>query len=85
MLKIAVNLATWDRAVRVLVGLLMLIFGASGAAPGIWSPALLIFSSVPLVTAILGWCPFYAIMGLRTNRHPSSGLHPTDNDPPPIL
>lgn len=85
MLKVIINQASWDRAARVVLGLLMLIFGASGAVPGIWGPALLIFSTVPLLTGILGWCPFYAILGLRTNRHPSSGPHANDSDPPPIL
>ncbi len=84
-MKLVINLGTWDRALRVLVGLLMLISGASGAVPGIWSPALLIFSAAPLLTGILGWCPFYAIMGLRTYRPPSPSLRPTDREPPPIL
>lgn len=75
MLKINVNLAPWDRALRLVLGLLMLAFGASGAVPGIWGPALLIFSTVPLLTAILGWCPFYAIMGLRTYRRPPANPH----------
>lgn len=84
MFKIDINLAPWDRALRVVLGLLMLAFGASGAAPGIWGPALLIFSAVPLLTAILGWCPFYAIMGLRTYRPAPSEPQSAESEPPPI-
>lgn len=75
-LPVPLNLAPWDRVLRVGLGLAMLLLGAIGAVPGPWGPALLIFSTVPLVTALLGWCPFYAILGLRTYRPPAAGTHP---------
>jgi hypothetical protein len=74
-LHLPLNLAPWDRALRVVLGLVMLLLGATEAVPGIWGPAMLIFSTVPLVTALLGWCPFYAILGLRTYRPPAPGTH----------
>ena len=84
MFKIDINLAPWDRALRAVLGLLMLALGASGTVPGIWGSALLIFSAVPLLTAILGWCPLYAILGLRTGRPVPTEPQPAESEPPPI-
>lgn len=60
------NLAGWDRASRFVAGLAMLGLGAAGAGSPLASLALLIFGWVPLVTAVAGWCPFYALLGVRT-------------------
>lgn len=62
------NEATWDRALRILLGLLMLYAGWSGLVTGVWGVALKIFAWVPLVTGLLGWCPFYAILGVSTRK-----------------
>jgi hypothetical protein len=57
----AKNEATWDRALRTLVGVvvLSLIF---------WGPKSLwgLAGLVPLVTGLVGWCPLYALLGLKT-------------------
>jgi hypothetical protein len=66
------NLSPLDRTIRLLLGLLMLWAGWSGAVEAsIWSAALRVFAWVPLVTGILGWCPLYAILGL-SSRKPKS-------------
>lgn len=72
------NEAIWDRALRVVLGLLMLGVGATGWLSEIWSVALLIFGWVPLLTAVSGWCPIYSLLGISTlhrvrrpRRHPS--------------
>ena len=71
MLKDYANLATWDRALRILLGLAMLLLGWSGLVDGLWAIALVIFAWVPLLTGIVGWCPVYALLGISTRR-PSS-------------
>jgi hypothetical protein len=63
------NLSSFDRGIRIALGLLMLIAGWAGWVPGVWDIALLFFAWVPLATGILGWCPFYALLGIRTNLH----------------
>ncbi len=63
-----INMASWDRVLRVLVGLLMLLIGSFGWAPGVWSSALLIFGWVPVVTGLAGWCPIYTLLGTGTHR-----------------
>jgi hypothetical protein len=39
-----------------------------GIATGIWRAGLEVFGWVPLVTGLIGWCPVYALLGIRTRR-----------------
>jgi hypothetical protein len=55
-----------DRALRIIVGLGLLafplgVFGIDQAHAWGW------FGVVPLMTGLTGWCPLYALIGLRTN------------------
>jgi hypothetical protein len=54
------NLGMWDRAIRVVAGLLILILGplTSWAWLGL----------VPLFTGLAGFCPLYRALGWSTNR-----------------
>ena len=72
MLKDFSNLAAWDRAVRILLGLLMLCLGWSDLVDGLGAIALVIFAWVPLLTGVLGWCPVYSMLGISTLRRPGS-------------
>jgi hypothetical protein len=62
------NLSNLDRAVRIAAGLLMLGAGWLGLITGVWRIGLEIFGWVPLVTGLIGWCPFCALLGLRTRK-----------------
>jgi hypothetical protein len=62
------NLSTPDRLLRILLGIALLALGWSGAVGGVTAIALRVFGVVPLVTGILGWCPFYALFGISTRR-----------------
>lgn len=62
------NLATWDRALRVGVGLTALALGGFGVLPDLGSIALVLFGWVPLATGLLGWCPVYSLLRFRTWR-----------------
>ncbi len=55
------NIGTIDRVIRVIVGLglIALVFVGPKTVWG-W------IGVVPLVTAIIGWCPPYAMMGINT-------------------
>jgi hypothetical protein len=66
--SLARNLARWDRAVRLGLGLLFVLLPLSGLVGGLAGTALLLFCWVPLVTGALGWCPFYSLLGLTTRR-----------------
>ncbi len=52
-----------DRAIRIVIGvaLVSLVFFGPKTAWG-W------FGLVPLVTGVIGLCPLYSLLGIRTNR-----------------
>lgn len=57
------NVGTVDRIIRVIVGLgmLSLLFGVDGKER-FWG----LLGLIPLLTGILGLCPFYALIGFKT-------------------
>lgn len=61
------NEAGWDRIARIVLGLVILTLGWTGAVAGGWGAFLEYFGFVPLVTGLVGWCPLYAIFRFRTN------------------
>ena len=54
------NVGGVDRGVRVVLGLAII---AAGVAYGSWWGAV---GVVLLVTALIGWCPPYAMLGINT-------------------
>ena len=63
------NVSTLDRMIRLLVGLLMVWAGWSGAVDDrALELGLRWFSLVPLVTGAMGWCPVYTLLGVSTRR-----------------
>lgn len=56
-----INEATWDRAVRVVAGLLLIGLAVTGKI-GLWGYV----GVVPLVTGIAGHCPVYSLLGINT-------------------
>ncbi len=61
-----VNLAPWDRILRVALGSGMLALGWLDLVPGVWAAAFQLFGWFPLVTGLTAWCPFYTLLGLRS-------------------
>jgi hypothetical protein len=55
------NEGSLDRAVRAIVGL-VLVGATLGGAIGPWGW----IGVVPLLTAALGWCPLYTVLGINT-------------------
>ena len=62
------NIARWERIFRIVTGLLMILFAASGAVDGILRVGLLLFAWVPLVTGAFGWDPIYALLRIGSHR-----------------
>ncbi len=58
------NVGGIDKAVRIIIGIVLLglFFVLEGSAR--W---LGLIGIVPLVTALVGWCPAYALIGVKTN------------------
>lgn len=55
------NAGTIDRALRVIVGLVLVGLAAAGTI-GMWGW----IGVVPLVTGLIGFCPAYTILGIST-------------------
>ena len=68
MIKELSNLAAWDRALRIVLGLAMLFLGWSDLVDGVWAIGLVVFAWVPLLTGVVGWCPLYAMLGISSLR-----------------
>ena len=61
------NIGTVDRAVRIAVGLLLIALVFVGPrTPWGW------IGLVPLVTAFIGFCPAYRLLGIRTCAAPKA-------------
>ncbi len=55
------NVGTLDRALRVIAGLGLITLSATGQL-GLWGW----IGIVPLATALMGWCPAYTLLGIKT-------------------
>lgn len=61
------NEAGWDRVLRVLLGVTLVWVGfLSGMAAAPWNWVVGIAGLVMIFTAILGFCPAYALFGVST-------------------
>lgn len=57
------NVGSLDRALRVVIGLALLALFVFAEAPLRWWG---LIGVVPLLTAALGFCPLYALLGVST-------------------
>lgn len=55
------NIGSIDRLLRIVVGAVLVVLAATGTV-GWWGW----IGIVPLATALAGWCPAYALFGIRT-------------------
>lgn len=55
------NMASWDRAARVVVGLILIALALTGTI-GVWGW----IGVVPVLTGLVGSCPMYSILGIKT-------------------
>lgn len=63
-----INEAGWDRIGRVIIGVVLLWLGFGGVVAGTLGLIFKILGFVPLITGLAGWCPLYALFGVRTNK-----------------
>ena len=59
------NVGNADRIIRVIIGIALLVWFFVDHGSGFWHYAKLI-GIVPLLTAAMGSCPLYSILGLST-------------------
>jgi hypothetical protein len=58
----------WDRIARAVLGLAALLVGSTLLEPGVLAVALAIGGSILIVTAVVGRCLLYDMLGIRTRR-----------------
>lgn len=56
-----VNVGTFDRALRVIAGLVLIGLAASGTI-GLWG----YIGVVPVLTGLFRFCPLYTVLGMST-------------------
>ncbi len=57
-----------DRLIRVVLGIALIALNFAGVVTGSWGIVLLVLGGIALITGIVGFCPLYAILKLRTNK-----------------
>jgi hypothetical protein len=62
------NEATWDRIVRIVLGIVLLYLGLGGVVAGNWGIVMDILGAVLLLTGLIGICPLYALLKLSTKK-----------------
>jgi hypothetical protein len=60
------NMGTVDRVIRTLVGIAAIAAWALGLLEGTLATIALVVGVVLIATAVLRWCPPYALIGLNT-------------------
>jgi hypothetical protein len=66
------NEAVGDRIARAVLGLAAVLVSSTLLEPGVLAGALAIGGSILVVTAVVGWCLLYEVLGIRT-RGPTAG------------
>ncbi len=64
----SVNEASWDRVVRVILGVILLGLYFMGSVSGTAGIVALIVGIIMLVTGLLGFCPLYKVVGFSTKK-----------------
>ena len=60
------NIGTGDRFLRVMIGVIALIFGLSGLLEGTLKWVVLVVGAVMILTASIQFCPLYTLLGINT-------------------
>ncbi len=68
------NEAGWDRVLRVIAGIVLLYLGFGGVIVGTVGTILAIVGIILVLTGLVGWCPLYAVLRIRTNRKQGAAI-----------
>ena len=63
------NMGVIDRLIRVLIAGIVVALYSNGMIAGTLSSVLLIIAIVFTLTSIIGFCPLYTLLGIRSNKH----------------
>ena len=57
------NVGTADRIIRIVMGIVLLALVFVLHTPARWFG---LIGIIPLMSALIGWCPLYTLLGVRT-------------------
>ncbi len=60
------NEGTTDRVIRIIAGIALLVLGWGGVVSGTLGNVLKVLGFVPLLTGLVGFCPLYRLVGIKT-------------------
>jgi hypothetical protein len=63
-----INEAPWDRIVRVVVGIILVVLALAGVVTGALAWVFGIVGAVLAITGAAGFCPIYAVLKLSTKK-----------------
>jgi hypothetical protein len=61
------NVGSIDKILRIVAGIALISLAATGVV-GAWG----FIGVVPLLTGLMGWCPAYTLLGIKTCSTPKS-------------
>lgn len=62
------NMGTADKAIRILVAIVIAALFFTNVITGTLGIVLLVFAAIFLLTSIVSFCPLYLPFGIRTNK-----------------
>ena len=62
------NEAPWDRIVRVVVGIVLVVLAVAGVVSGALAWVFGVVGAVLTITGAAGFCPIYAVLKLSTKK-----------------
>jgi hypothetical protein len=65
------NVGTADRIFRILLGVVLIAFAIPIGFPATGWNWVGWIGFVPILTALVGWCPLYAMLGISTSPRPA--------------
>ncbi len=63
-----VNMAGWDRIVRLIVAVILILLSALVLHFNTLGIILTVVGVVFILTSLIGWCPLYTVLGFGTKR-----------------
>ena len=65
-MKFEKNMGTLDRAIRVVIAVVIAVLYFNGYLSGLTATVLGIFAIIFIITSFVGICPLYTVVGLST-------------------
>ena len=69
------NMGLTDRIIRFGIAVLLIALNIKGMITGVIATVAIIVVVIFLITSIVGICPLYSLLGIKSNRTPAGNNH----------